>query len=339
MFGNSDMPHAVPGPSPANNPSTTPDESAGYQEGFADAQAGQHPTYADRSSSVSPNVSQYAQGYSAGVAANGGGTGINPDIPSSLGQGGNVPQTHSDISPLSGTAKISDRFVKSASRDNADFAKGYGFASHWEAGKPLVTLGSAEFESGVFAGLIDHPTHQEAWVQAHQRQGVRDKRFTRRITTYARYMDHLAAKGIVLEASDSCGCDGGNCKCSCKGKSCSCKGCTCHKSKTAATSTDLDTMDPSTSPSATGATPINGPGQPGPLAGQQDAAAPGGAAPQNGAPPFGTPVVPTGLPQSKPGSGYVNDIAGGPADGNVNQAAIAFRRKVQASLLETNRRN
>jgi len=104
--------------------------------------------------------------------------------------------------------------------------------------------------------------------------------------------------------------------------------------KSAATSTDLDTMAPYSSPQPNGQTPINGPGTVPPLAGQEDAAAAGGPAPYNGAQPFGSPVVPTGAPAA-PSAGVptVNDVPGGPLDGNTSPATLAFRRQVQANLL------
>jgi hypothetical protein len=227
------------------------------------------------------------------------------DIPSSLGGDNGQNVTNGDLAPdltdmSAASSLVSSRFVKSASRRNPEFTKGYGYATKWAPGKPLVTMGSAEFEAGLFAGLIDRPKHQEAWVAAHRRQAKKDKRFARRMTTYSQYVEHLASKGISLEA---------------------------------ATTTDLNTESPSASPSPTGQTPINGRGEPGPLTGQQDPAAPGGPSPYNGAEPFGHQVVPGAGPSSGGGSNYVNDIPGGPADGNVNPATIAFRRQVQASLL------
>jgi hypothetical protein len=311
MYGNSDLPHPVPGPSPANNPSTRPNEQSGYQQGFDDARSGQRPTFADASSGAPSHVQQYAEGYSAGVNAQkpAQGSPAPQDVPVSLGGDNGQNVTNGDtsgvIDNLSAAAKVSDRFVKAASRKNPEFTKGYGYSSKWEPGKPLVTMGSAEFEAGLFAGLIDSPANQQAWVSAHYHQAKKDKRFARRMTTYSQYMDHLASQGISVEAG---------------------------------TSTDLDTMDLSTSPSLSGQTPINGRGQEGPLAGGMDPAEEGGPAPYNGAPPFGSPVVPTGPNQSASGSQYVNDVVGGPVDGNVNSATIAFRRRVQASLLTASKK-
>ena len=347
MFGNSDAPHAVPGPNVANTPATTPipREDASYDKGFEDAEDGDAPTFADHSSDAKDNVSQYDKGYEDGMAqlrkrrtpnypvsVNHGNTGIGLGFGGGFGVGGfgghggigdgdgnmnddgggmggdmggggdgGGGDSGSGGGGSEGSLKTSSRFVKEASRKNPDFTKGYGFATQWAPDKPLVTMGSAEFESGLFAGMIDHSAHQVAWVEAHRRQASKDKRFARRMSTYSKYMAHLASKGISLEA---------------------------------ATSTDLDTMDPSASPSPSGQTPINGQGNPGPLAGGNDPAAPGGPSPYNGAEPFGHEVVPGSETElDQPGSDLVNDVVGGPADGNLNRASIAFRKNVQASLL------
>lgn len=357
MYGNSDMPHQVPGPSPANTPATTPQAGAGYEQGYQDAQQGARPTYADASSSAPPNVVQYTKGFQDGSAQRS--SSPSHDDPGSLG---------------AAASRISDRFVKQGARQDPEFRKGYGFATKWAPGKPLVSLGSGEFEAGVFAGLMDRPKHQEAWVAAHRRQARKDQRFATRMQTYSRYMDHLAEVGISVEATSEDTLndiqrrdpDG-------QSKKPTATDYKRHKDwtvgthgqqawddyhdpagwghqpgdepehvearrRTAATSTDLDTMDPSASPSQSGQTPINGQGQPGPLAGGQDPAAPGGPSPYNGADPLGHPVVPTGQTAGGGGNNYVNDIPGGPADGNVNPAAIAFRRQVQASLLQQTKR-
>jgi hypothetical protein len=99
-----------------------------------------------------------------------------------------------------------------------------------------------------------------------------------------------------------------------------------------ATSTDLDISNPSGTASPVGETPINGPGRPGPLAGQADPAAPGGPAPYNGTEPFGSPVVPTGVPTEPTGTSQLQ----APIDdsGNLQSAdrTLAFRKRVQAGL-------
>lgn len=307
MFGNSTDPHQVAGPGVANTPDTTPNASAGYQDGVEDALSGKAPTVADASSSVPPNVADYSKGYGDGAQERKEHSSPAKDFPVSVG--GDNGQADTSSAAMSGSSssatasRVSDRFVKAASRENGDFTKAYAFASKWAPGKPLVTLGSAQFEAGLYAGLVDNPAHLEAWRTEHRRLAKKgDEGLARRIATMDSYTDHLADHGIDV---------------------------------TAGTTTDLDTMDNSASPSATGQTPINGPGTPPPLEGGVDPARPGGPAPYNGAAPApGQPVVPTGVAPDA-GSGYINDVPGGPADGNAK--ALAFRRQVQAGLLAVNK--
>lgn len=338
MFGNSDAPHPVPGPSPANDYATTrADESADYAAGQADALAEAHPTFADNSSAVPPNVSGYAQGYSDAVSQR---QVPNPDVP--VGAGGDNGQ-----GAQVAAAKVSDRFVKAASRDNADFRKGYGYALTWEPGRPLVTLGSAEFESGLYAGIVDNPRPQvrRAFAAAHRRKADKDPRFAQRMSVHASYTAHLAEQGITLEADyQYVKKQGDQWVVTQKGTG---KVLSHHDTeedakasframmrskhsgaKQAGTATDLDTMAPGASPSPTGQTPINGSGTVPPLEGGTDPAAPGGPAPYNAAEPFGGPgVVPPG-PGMPPAVPVVNDVN--------NPAVLAFRRTVQANLLKRN---
>lgn len=346
MFGNSDEPHAVPGPSPANDYATTrPNEQADYAQGQQDALAEEHPTFADNSSAVPPNVSGYTQGYSDAVQQRQ----EAQDMP--VGAGGDNGQGTPEV--MNGqqvaAAKVSDRFVKAASRDNADFRKGYGYALTWEPGRPLVTLGSAEFESGMYAGIVDNPRPQvrRAFVTAHKRKARKDARFAQRMQVHASYTQHLATQGISLEADyQYVKKQGDQWVVTQKGTG---KVLSRHDTeedakasframmrskhsgaKQAGTTTDLDTMDPTASPSPTGQTPINGSGTVPPLAGAEDPAAPGGPAPYNAAPPFGGQgVVPAG-PGMPPPVPTVNDVN--------NPAALAFRRTVQSNLLGTNQR-
>lgn len=287
MFGNSDAVHPVALPDVANSPTTTPDLSAGSQQGLADGLAGDQPTYADASSSAPVNVQQYSKGYEQGAKQR------------------KDQATHEVVPSLSAAAsKVSERFTKAASREDGDFKKGYNFATKWAPGKPLVTTGSALFESGLFAGVVDglhvgSEAHR-AWRTAHRTHAEQDPQFGTRLETHDSYLAHLVNHGIDV---------------------------------TAATSIDLDTLDAASSPSATGNTPINGPGTPPPLEGGVDPARPGGPSPYNGAAPAaGKPVVPTGPAPAAPGSNLINDVPGGPADGN--SKAFAFRRQVQAGLLQ-----
>jgi hypothetical protein len=134
--------------------------------------------------------------------------------------------------------------------------------------------------------------------------------------------------------------------------------------RTAGTSVDLITDGPGTSPDPMGSTPLNGPGTPPPMGGGEDPARSGGPSPYQGAQPQGSgPVAPDdvlGQPQEPPqesgpftqtfsgrqpgnadlapvapntagGSGYSNSDAY-QGDPRRYQQAMAFRRKIQASL-------
>lgn len=300
MFGNSDTPHAVVQPDVANTPATTPPpaSSGGKGAGAADARAEQAPTFSDNSTSVPAPAQQYAQGYASVDQSE-----LAPpaDVPASMaGPGAGVTHAGAKISSLITTAK---------ERANADFRKGYGYASRWTPGTRLVLVGSKEFEAGIYAGISDNPTNQGAFAEAH-----RDLRYTHalvaaRIDRHKAVTARLVAKnevpssGLYLLAS---------------------------------TSIDLNTTAPNTTPAADGSTPINGPGRPGPLDGQQNAAAPGGPAPYNGAEPFGTPVVPGAGQAPEPASPTDALLGSGNMSTN-NQVmatkALAFRQRVQASLL------
>jgi hypothetical protein len=98
---------------------------------------------------------------------------------------------------------------------------------------------------------------------------------------------------------------------------------------TAATSIELNTTAPNTTPAADGSTPINGRGNPGPLDGLPDPAAAGGPSPYNGAPPYGSPVVPGATP-TEPNP--ADALTGGGGMSTPAQVQ-AFRRTVQANLL------
>ncbi|HWB34413.1 MAG TPA: hypothetical protein VHA75_00160, partial [Rugosimonospora sp.] len=113
--------------------------------------------------------------------------------------------------------------------------------------------------------------------------------------------------------------------------------------KQAATSLDLDTMSPVTTPDPQGATPSEGPGTIPPLRGAPGSpAAPGGPAPYNGAEPLGQPVVPDplmiepepgGIPMLQPHSPDAVNMTGDSSLLSKNPTAMAFRRKVQANKL------
>lgn len=214
-----------------------------------------------------------------------------------------VQRGHHSMNPKDyvGTAPSvrSASFTKAATASTADFRKGYNYARQWKPGGPLVSMGSADFESGLFAGLTDFNSHREAFRAAHRKQARKDPSFGQRLAQHDAYTDYLSDNGIDVTAS---------------------------------TSTDLDTMAPGSSPTSN--TPINGPGTVPPLAGLADPAAPGGPAPYNGVPPYGVAVVPTG-PGSMglPSPGYVNVDPNQQLD---RTKALAFRRTVQANLVSLN---
>lgn len=296
MFGNSDAPHAVPQPNVANNPATTPHPVGGAADGKEDASIGNAPTVSDGTTAP-----EYAKGYAEGVPA---GT---PSEPSALGGDNGTGLGNPKAASL--TPRTSALFVSVAAADDPDFKRAYAYARRWTPGTPLVKQGSAEFEAGIYAGISDNPAHQSAWVQAHRRWARKEGSLRTRLNLHRQFTERVATK-FKKEARGA------------------------YLVVEAATTTDLDTLDPSASPNTDGTTPINGIGQPGPLDGQQDASAPGGAAPYNGAEPFGSSVVPSNAPSAAadPKDLLVNDIPGGPLDGNAR--AFAFRRTVQANLVK-----
>lgn len=187
MFGNTDNPHAGVGPANTNDPTPTPraETAGGAAAGRADAQAGNHPSFADDSSHVPPAAQQYAQGYDSVDRA----AGVPRDVPPSM------------------TAKVSSLIVTAAERENADFRKGYGYGSKWKPGTRLVSTGSKEFEAGVYAGISDNPEHQKAFVEAHRAvektfpkvaaRATQHKRVTARVVS----KNEVASNGLYLLAA------------------------------------------------------------------------------------------------------------------------------------------
>jgi hypothetical protein len=299
MFGNSDAPHAVPQPNVANNPATTPHPEDSAASGKEDASVGNASTTAD--GTKYPN---YSEGFTEGIES------LHEQdqhsVPSAMGGDNGTGLGNPKAASLA--PKTSALFVTVAAAENADFKRAYAYAAKWTPETPLVKQGSAEFESGLYAGISDNPAQQNAWVRAHRKWAQRVPGLRRRIALHDEFTRRVASKldketfGPYLKVE-------------------------------AGTTEDLDTLDPTASPATDGSTPINGIGTPGPLDGGQDAAAPGGPAPYNGVEPFGKPVVPTNAPSATPDptDQLVNDIPGGPLDGNAR--ALAFRKTVQANLL------
>lgn len=298
MFGASDTPHAVPGPPVPNSPATTPpspygSQSAGEAVGRADANAGNdRATFNDASSAVPGFVNGVGEGYQQQMQQIMNGQPEN--TPGSMEGDPSKATTHAG-------AKTSSLIVTAAEREDPDFRKGYGYATAWTPGRPLVTQGSASFEAGVYAGISDTPQQQRAFVTAHRAVPELAARVDRhkQLTLHIAGKNEVGTNGLYLAVQ-------------------------------AATSIELNTTAPNTTPAADGSTPINGRGNPGPLDGVQDAAAAGGPSPYNGAEPFGSPVVP-GAGQTAPSP--ADALLGGGTMSTPNQVQSAFRKRVQASLL------
>ncbi|MET7363236.1 hypothetical protein ABZS76_33030 [Streptomyces sp. NPDC005562] len=192
-----------------------------------------------------------------------------------------------------------------------DFQRGYKYAAKWQPGTPVVRPGTPELEAGIYAGLTDRPLQRAAWLTVHAELTEVEPGLGRRITAHRQFTHKIAAeRGLPTDGT--------------------------YLTVQSATGIDLDTTNPTTSPSPTGDTPVNGPGRPGPLAGQQDAAAPAGPAPYNGAEPLGQSVVPQAatVPQGQPV--HIPDTgmaSAAPAGMGLSPTASAFRRNVQAGLL------
>lgn len=285
------QPHQTVQPNIANTPASTPPVGTGTAaQGRADGANPQAaPSYADATVDGA-----YTDAYSAAAPAPG-----PSDVPVSIGGDNGQAQHHPRFA--------SRHVVSDEDMATPDFQRGYRYAARWRPGTPLVTIGSAELEAGLYAGVTDYPQHRAEWLDAHRRLAAKDVRLGRRIalhrqlTEIAASEQDLATDGTYLQAE-------------------------------ASGTTFLDTTAPGTSPSPTGQTPINGPGQPGPLAGGTDPAAAGGPAPYNGTEPTGSPVVPSaaaggGVTQTIPDTGMTTPRQSMPP------AMATFRRTVQANLL------
>ena len=162
--------------------------------------------------------------------------------------------------------RTSSLFTPEDANQDPEFRKAYKFASKWDASKPLVRTGSAEFEAGLYAGISDNIGSQEAWVAKHRKQANKYPEFSQRIALHKDFsLKVISDQGGIMKGA--------------------------YLRVESATSTDLDTMAPDATPSPVGETPINGPGRDGPNAGGTDPARPGGPAPYNGVEPFGQGVI------------------------------------------------
>lgn len=272
----------TPDPASSNASPQSPDFDAGLSAGQSDRAAGERPLFADNSSTVSPYVKGYAQGYGGAGGPQG-----PQDVPYSMGgdsgQGQNSQEAQRafQVARASKTAslrRVSASFAPDSLMGDPEFRKGYLFAVKWRPGQRLAGKGSAKFEAGLYAGITDSPGTQQAWVGAHGRQARSHPELRRRIALHASFSRKQALSGADLNGP--------------------------YLRAQAGTSTDLITDGPGTSPDPMGSTPLNGPGSPPPMGGLSNPAAPGGAPPYQGTAPLpGGPVVPDnvmGQPQQQP---------------------------------------
>ncbi|MEV7675085.1 hypothetical protein [Streptomyces sp. NPDC088752] len=290
------QPHQTAQPNVANSPASTPPRTvADAGSGAADARNPEaQPSFGD--AHAAPGYTQSYTSASPAAPAQ--------DVPVSLGGDNGTGRMH----PAYASRKVASR----QEMEHPDFQKGYKYAAKWAPGTPVVTPGSAELETGIYAAFTDRPEHRAAWLEAHARLSQAEPRLARRIAAHREFTHKVAAEQALPT-------DG------------------TYLSVTAATGIDPDTTGPATSPSPAGDTPVNGPGRPGPLDGQTGAADPAGASPYNGAPPYGSPVVPQSptVPQGQPV--HIPDTgmaSAAPAGHGLGVSAAAFRRRVQAGLLE-----
>lgn len=327
MYGGGDSPHQVPGGETpvANSPATTPpragdgDFNKGVAQGQADAAAGDRPSFADNSSAVSDFVRGYVQGYGTGQPS------ANPqDVPGSMGgdngQGRNFAEIQQRQQPMLNMASkgltVSAALVTKDVSSDADFQRGYRYARAWKPGEQVVALGSTGEEAGIYAGITDNPRAQGAWRKVHARLGKEHPELNKRMREHQKLgrllheAGHQVSRGMYVQA---------------------------------ATSLDLDTMSPVTTPDPQGATPSEGPGTVPPLRGAPGTpAAPGGPAPYNGAEPLGQPVVPDplmaepepgGIPMLRPHSPDAVNMTGDSSLLSKSPQTMAFRKRVQAAKL------
>lgn len=286
QFGADDSPNAVPGGSAANSPMTTPPEPAGksfddgFEDGVNDKRAGERPAFSDASSSAPDYVQGYSEGYSVTPAQH-----APENVPGSLG--GDSGQVYNsqradergqtgEPTPLSMGASltVAASFTEPEAAQYSDFRKGYNYGWSWTPQRRMVSLGSTEFEAGLYAGITDNPEYQREFVETNKRHASLSDRLSnhRGFTQYLLEQDHsYYGRGLYVQGS---------------------------------TSTDLNIMGPGVGPDPMGQTPSMGIGEDPPNKDGEDPAREGGPAPYNAAPPFGqgpaveNPVM--GPPQDEP---------------------------------------
>ncbi len=296
------QPSQVVQPNVGNSAASTPPRRPGTAaEGRADAGAPDTaPSFADGTATRA-----YDDAYSAAGAPE-----REKDVPYMLGGDANQHSHHPNPA-----AFASRHAVGADEMRHPDFQRGYRYASAWTPTTPVVRPGSPELEAGIWAAMTDNPGQRQAWISRHAALAEQEPALARRITLH-RQLTHRTAALHALPTDGT------------------------YLHSVAATSTDLDTLAPGTSPSPTGDTPINGPGRPGPLAGESDPAALAGAAPYNGAAPLGHSVVPAGQPAPSDSGVYPTLPDSGMASPrpamtipSIPETLAAFRRRVQAGLL------
>lgn len=324
MYGASDTPHAVPGGEDpvGNTPETTPpsanggDYAKGVAEGRADAAAGDAPSFADASSHVSDYVRGYTEGFGSGQPSAGA-----QDVPASMGGDSGQAQNAAEVGarieqPLNmqGKLTVSAKMLSEDVSGDQDFQRGYRYARSWTPGDPIVAVGSAGEEAGIYAGITDAPMLQRGWVNEHKAMAKDYPELGERLA------NHREVTRAYRKANPTCRVAGLYVR--------------------AATSLDLDTMAPSTTPDPMGSTPSEGPGTVPIL---RDApgtpAAPGGPAPYNGTDPVGQSVVPNpsiqdlnAEVQTQPSPDAPN-MTGDSSLLSKSPQTMAFRKLVQANKL------
>jgi hypothetical protein len=327
---------------PFNSAQTSPDPwsqnqgggdfQAGVSAGQADRGAGERPLFADNSSTVSPYVKGYAQGYGGAQPPAG-----QQDMPRSMGgdsgqaQNAQEAQRAFQVARASRTASAQDawkdardnlerqhqvdggRNVSGAPGDEHLEGEGTGGRSGatWKTSSlrrvsasfaPGSLLRDPEFSKAYKYAQIWEPgvplvTKGSARFEAGLYAGITDQPRKQQawLAEHARHASRYPPLARRIELHESFTRK--------------------HAARAriraggvyvrqAGTSTDLITDGPGTSPDPMGSTPLNGPGAPPPMGGLSDPAASGGAPPYQGAPPLpGGPVVPDdvmGQPQQQP---------------------------------------
>jgi hypothetical protein len=333
-------PHATTDDSnpPFNSAETSPDPwsqqeggdfQAGVSAGQADRGAGERPLFADNSSTVSPYVKGYAQGYGAAQGPSG-----PQDVPLSMGgdsgQAANAQEAQRafQVARASRTASAQDAWKDA--RDNLesqhDVTGGRNVSGapgdeklegEGTGGRSGATWKTSSLRrvSAAFApdSLMADPDFRKGylfarkWQRGQRLAGRGSARFEAGL--YAGITDNPRSQDAWVSAHGTQGSRHRELI----------RRIGLHESFTgkvlgsyghppmrylAGTSTDLITDGPGTSPDPMGATPLNGPGAPPPMGGLSDPAQAGGAPPYQGAPPLpGGPVVPDdvmGQPQRQP---------------------------------------